>query len=179
MKQTIRRGVFETNSSSTHTLVINSKYNDGWDAATNAIMKADKDLLGYITEHGLNIGRPKDWKYPNSKVELFEKKVASIYTCSLEWDCGNPPMSYEVILVLQKIANILGTHLVFSEMDILNDGDNSWDITYFINNNTIDPPALCWILFDEATELDEFYDWDIDKDFEVPEGYTVLYQFEG
>lgn len=64
-------------------------------------------------------------------------------------------------------------------MDILNDGDNSWDITYFISNNTIDPSALCWILFDEATKLDEFYDWDIDKDFEVPEGYTVLYQFEG
>ncbi len=68
MKKTIRRGVFETNSSSTHAMSIYTE--------------SDVDKIpGHLNVEGRNF----DWDYEELKTP--EEKISYLYTCLIERDC--------------------------------------------------------------------------------------------
>lgn len=76
MKQVIRYGVWETNSSSAHTICL--KGNDK--EPEEVLGDAPKELLDWVRKEGFYIGREETFKYPSSEIEKFEFKLSSAFT---------------------------------------------------------------------------------------------------
>lgn len=76
MKQVIRYGVWETNSSSAHTICL--KGNDK--ELEEVLGDAPKELLDWVRKEGFYIGREETFKYPSSEIERFEFKLSSAFT---------------------------------------------------------------------------------------------------
>lgn len=70
MKISIRRGVFETNSSSVHTLALTKT-----DSIDTCIGLADQEVINYIEENGIIIS--------DNPLNNFEAKVSAIFYCLL------------------------------------------------------------------------------------------------
>ena len=76
MKQVIRTGAWETNSSSSHTICI--KGNDK--EPEEVLGDAPKELLDWVRKEGFYIGREETFTYPSSEIEKFEFKLSSVFT---------------------------------------------------------------------------------------------------
>jgi len=77
MKQVIRYGVWETNSSSAHTICLKSSDVDK--EPEEVLGDAPKELLDWVRKEGFYIGREETFKYPSSEIERFEFKLSSVF----------------------------------------------------------------------------------------------------
>ena len=77
MKQVIRSGVWETNSSSAHTICLKSSDVDK--EPEEVLGDAPKELIDWVRKEGFYIGREETFKYPSPEIERFEFKLSSIF----------------------------------------------------------------------------------------------------
>lgn len=109
MKETIRTRVWETNSSSIHTLCVQKEVLN----VESVLKKASPDLIGWIKLEGLNIGRKcefPDFKYPSEEIERFEDLLTLTFIyCSPEISS----IEYNVLVFFSDLAERLGVGLVF------------------------------------------------------------------
>lgn len=84
MKQVIRYGVWETNSSSVHTICLKSSDVDK--EPEEVLGDASKELLDWVRKEGFYIGREETFKYPSPEIERFEFKLSSVFIQIAEED---------------------------------------------------------------------------------------------
>lgn len=76
MKQVMRLGVWETNSSSAHTICL--KGNEDKEPE-EVLGDAPKELLDWVRKEGFYIGREETYKYPSEDIAKFEFKLSSVF----------------------------------------------------------------------------------------------------
>lgn len=109
MKETVRTRVWETNSSSIHTLCVQKEVLN----VESVLKKVSPDLMKWIKLEGLNIGRKcefPDFKYPSEEIEMFEDLLTLTFLyCSPEISS----IDYKVLVFFSDLAERLGVGLVF------------------------------------------------------------------
>ena len=109
MKETIRTGVWETNSSSIHALCVQKEVL----SVESVLKKASPDLIRWIKLEGLIIGRKcefPDFKYPSEEIEMFEDLLTLTFLyCSPEMSS----IDYNVLVFFSDLAEKLGVGLSF------------------------------------------------------------------
>lgn len=150
-KVNIRAGVFETNSSSVHALSITNH-------TALEVLSENEALLDHISKEGIVVGRPKDWKYPNSAVEKFERKLASlIYGCNDDPYVDVADRLYQIILGIQALSDILECPIRFNKIE--NVTDEYKGIVDLIDCGNSE--EIIKVLFDdELKTTGEVFEWD-------------------
>lgn len=161
-KVSIRAGVFETNSSSVHALSITNH-------TALEVLSENEVLLDHISKEGIVVGRPKDWKYPNSAVEKFERKLATLI-----YDCSNDPYAdiaervYQIILAIQDLSDILECPIRFNKIE--NVAEEYKGIVDLIDCKNSE--EVIKVLFDdELKTTGEVFEWDDELVDLVKENY--------
>lgn len=109
MKETIRTEVWETNSSSIHTLCVQKEVLN----VESVLKRASPELIEWIKLEGLNIGRKcefHDFKYPSEEVERFEDLLTLTFLYCLS-DMSS--IDYKVLVFFSDLAERLGVGLIF------------------------------------------------------------------
>lgn len=108
-RQTIRQEVWETNSSSIHTLAVKSRPC----SFSEVKEKIPGELLRWIKTEGLNIGRKcrnPEFKYPSSEIEGFEDRLTETFYRIIE---SNNEVDYQTLVFFSDLAEKLGVGLIF------------------------------------------------------------------
>ena len=150
-KVSIRAGVFETNSSSVHALSITNH-------TALEVLSENEALLDHISKEGIVVGRPKDWKYPNSAVEKFERKLATlIYDCNDDPYVNVAERVYQLIIAFQSLSDILECPIRFNEIEnVANEYKGIVDLIDCGNSEEV-----IKVLFDdELKTTGEVFEWE-------------------
>ena len=182
MKQ-IRKNVFETNSSSCHSLVI-SKDNYG-----------PEHIPAY-----LNFNADKDYGWERSCYSSTEDKASYLYTAMLDCDMGAQAKEFKRKLEedfkikifvpdykreTSKSVDHAGELIPFIN-EILEDDDklkrflfDPRSCIYTGNDNSCDPDDNCYVA--DVDEKGEYYDWHVEKNVKHPlwDGERYEYYFKG
>ena len=193
MKQ-IRKNVFETNSSSCHSLVI-SKDDYG-----------PKHIPAY-----LNFNADKDYGWERSRYSSTEDKVSYLYTAMLDCDLSAQAKEFrrkleEDFKIKIFVPDYKRETSKYSDWEFWNNGgsvDHAEELVPFINEILEDDDKLKRFLFDPRSciytgndngcdvdddccvayvdENGEYYDWDIEKNVKHPlwDGEHYEYYFKG
>lgn len=166
MKETIRRGVFETNSSSVHTLTLKK------DASYESFITPD--LESYLKENGLMIGpRSEGWQYPNKHIELFELKLNELVTDIFENGWGRD--GYNLFYILVSFANRFGIRVIMTPD--FDDIPGEYKFSGISRVLPIYEDAVLLFLLDDNNKYRTFDKnlWYSDENkFNTPHGYELL-----
>ena len=145
MKQTIRQGVWETNSSSVHTLCVRGDKNK--DAET-ILGEIPEEILEWVSANKFYVGRESSFNYPSETIKRFEFKLTSFLVNLIsyyDWDRGwinteydkNPWCLIEKNIFYNHFKNLLkelGFNIVINPevlgREMLEKDDVSRDIRY-------------------------------------------------
>lgn len=121
-RQTIRQEVWETNSSSIHTLAVKSRPC----SFSEVKEKIPGELLRWIKTEGLNIGRKcndPEFKYPSSEIEGFEDRLTETFYRTIE---SNSEVDYQTLVFFSDLAEKLGVGLIFKANELSELDWGSW-----------------------------------------------------
>lgn len=166
MKQTIRRGVFETNSSSVHALTLKK------DTSYEAFITPE--LGPYLMENGLMIGpRPEGWQWPSRHIQLFEMKLNELVADIFENGCGSD--GYDIFYILTSFASKFNARVIMTPN--FDDIPCNYSFSGISRVLPIHEDTVLLFLLDDNNKYHTFDNniwYSSDNKFNTPHGYELL-----